>query len=438
MASSRRRRRRRRSSERRSSELSGASPFEWIKLRKIHDPEENKYPVDYDHVRNIAASYPLVGFLHPIVVQRVYFERDGKTLSRFVVVAGRALLAAAHHLGLEGIWCKVVDGDEAFVNRVRVAENLFRKPLSVLAYHKLLLEWADLTRETRFSGQNETKSMRRGRPRGGDAELARKMPYGGTFHAWKNRLSRARKMAKITPEAEAALIDHELDNNQTVLLDIAEGSGAKAQLKKVAGWVARLAGDEALSGEPKEANEPVSDNPEARTMAALKAPRERRTEDPTSPQHEPTFEELKAAWHKHLREAWKYTPHVEREKFLSMLRRARCRAKTDVASLVRDAFCGRKHVLAQHLFALGKARGIRAKDVRGVLRLNGYKRTRESLGSARRWMYRNPNLDWRDEIPIPEFAEPQHVSGTDPRAGKTSKVIESGADDYFADLDQGS
>ena len=119
-----------------------------IKVNKIVDAGDD---ADFDHYLacEIANSARIVGIIQPIAVRRVQFERDGETRSKIALIAGRHRLAAAGYLGLERIDCVFVESaDDAFVRQVQVAEDLFRKHLTVLRSAELTMEWLALTAPT--------------------------------------------------------------------------------------------------------------------------------------------------------------------------------------------------------------------------------------------------------------------------------------------------
>src|SRR5271169_1844821 len=110
-----------------------------------------------------------------------------------------------------------------------------------------------------------------------------------------------------------------------------------------------------------------------------------------------------------------YTPFGERERFISMLRRARTKARTDSVRFVKELFQGRQNVYAEDLYALAKGRGLSKKTVRMVLNGLGYHRKRSGYGASGRYYYRNTNRDWKEELRV--FSE------SELRAWRESEVV---------------
>jgi ParB-like chromosome segregation protein Spo0J len=204
-----------------------------IRLSKILDPEPDR-ELDWALVFSIAESARTIGFLHPIAVRKVQVERRGKLRTRTVLVAGAHRLMAAHHLSYGRIGCVYIDyNDDTTAQLVQVGEDLFRKHVTVLRHAELVTKWYELVSKDHVYGQVDRKN-KRGRPPGGVLRVARDLPLGTTVEARRKIIQRARKIARIQPEAEQAAIRAGLDDNQRALLAIAAANGRKAQLRKVA------------------------------------------------------------------------------------------------------------------------------------------------------------------------------------------------------------
>jgi len=118
--------------------------YQWIKIKKILLPKSDE-KLDEEIVRGIAESIAVVDLPHPIAVRRVTEKtKDGKTKERIVLVAGAHRLAAMKRLDQEKIPCIFVDGDEAEVQLVRLAEDLWRRTLTVLRRSEMLVEYVKL------------------------------------------------------------------------------------------------------------------------------------------------------------------------------------------------------------------------------------------------------------------------------------------------------
>ena len=199
-----------------------------------------------------------------------------------------------------------------------------------------------------ISGQPGRKS-KRGRPGGGISLIARQVPaIGRTGEARRKIISRFTKIAEISPEAKEAARKARLDNNQGALLKIAKAGGRKAQLRKVAELAQRsqklkpgFGSTQARKAPPLQPSAPVA----AHSATAKKTAA-------TSPGRETTLDEMEAFWNREGRKLWAYLPFRDRERFIEMLRRARCRAQVDVVAFLRDVFRGRHEVAKHDLYAL--------------------------------------------------------------------------------------
>lgn len=357
-----------------------------VRVSKIFDPVRDR-ELDYDLVCAIAESAKNIGFLHPIAVRLVKFKRGSKVRTKTVLVAGAYRLEAAHYLHHERIECKYVDGNESFVQLVQISEDLFRKHLTVLRRSELLAKWYELVSKDDFSGQVGQKS-KRGRPPGGVSKAARALPIGRSVQARRKQIQRAQKIARLQPQAKKAAISAGLADNQQVLLEIAKAHGGKAQLKKVA-----LLAPPSKDQQDKSVELGADSNAKANESG-------RRGKHSKRPEHpETTFEQLEKLWQNELREPWMYAPFGVRVQFFGMLRRARCKAHTDVVQFVRDAFQGRGIVYTRDLYALAKGRGLSKKEVVRALKALCYHRKRSGYGARGRWYYLNKNLDWKEELP---------------------------------------
>ena len=116
--------------------------FRLLSIDKIVDPHEGE--TDYDQAYGIAESAAKLGIINPIAVRKVEFERNGKLRHKYEVIAGSNRLCAAQLLGDKFIYCAVVErSDDAFVKQIRLAENLFRKHLTVLQHAEMLTDWVE-------------------------------------------------------------------------------------------------------------------------------------------------------------------------------------------------------------------------------------------------------------------------------------------------------
>ena len=274
-------------------------------------------------------------------------------------------------------------------------------------------------------GQVDRKN-KRGRPPSGTSRIARDLLLGTSVEARRKIIQRAKRIARIKPEAKQAAIDAALDNNQRALLAIAAKSGRKAQLRKIAKLTKSSDDpqDKDNAAEPDaDGGEEVDESESQRKVPKLTSSSDDQqdvgnavqshaegSEEADEPKSEPnpnrakpvhaetTFEQLEERWIKELRELWMYAPNEVRERFIAMLRRARSKAHTDYLQFVRDVFQWREKVYAKDLYALAKRRGLSKKSVRMVLNGLCYPRKRSGYGSSGRYYYRNRNVNWKEEL----------------------------------------
>jgi ParB family transcriptional regulator, chromosome partitioning protein len=358
-----------------------------VRVRDIIDPKPDR-ELDHDQVCAIAESAKIIGFLHPIAVLRVQVKKGSKVRWKTVLIAGALRLEAAKFLQHERIDCIYVDGDETFVQLVQIGEDLFRKHITVLYRSELLAKWYDLVSQD-FSGHVGRKS-KLGRPPGGVSKAARNLPIGRSEEARRKIILRGRKIARLRPQAKQAVIGAGLDDNQQALLKIAKCQGRKAQLKKVA-----LLAQSSKDQRDKDAKLAPDDKDTGGEAAAEKS-RKGRDHGTNTNHSETNFEQLEEFWQKEGRKLWMYAPFSEREKFHEMLRRARCKARTDVVKFVLDVFEGRGEVFAKNLYDLAKRRGLTPKSVRAVLKQRCIRRSRSRHDPRVRYL--NPNKNWKNEL----------------------------------------
>jgi len=178
----------------------------------------------------------------PITVRSVSDADDSTT----VLVCGLHRIAAANSLGWTHIRAEFMAGDEKDARRWELAENLHHAHYqTALERDKQVAEFVQLTETLVISGQKVRKP---GRPKGGIAEAARRLPMKGkTEHARRKSVERSIKAASVSPEAEAAAKAAGLDERQSAMLEIAKAKTPDAQIAKVHAIVARKAGSRAKS-----------------------------------------------------------------------------------------------------------------------------------------------------------------------------------------------
>jgi ParB-like chromosome segregation protein Spo0J len=401
-------------------------------------------------VTDIAESVLVSDLFHPIAVRRITVTlEDGTILEKILLVAGAHRLEAIKRLGRESVPCFFVVGDDSDAHLVRLGEDLWRKNLPVLRHAEKLVEYLTLaSAKFDISGQVGQKSQF-GRPPGGIALAARKLPQlGRSVEARRKIIARATKISQITPEAKKAAMEAHLENNQDALLNIAEVSGYKAQIRLVAELAERA---KSLSA-PLNSNNKGSavDGGASTESAAANLPAKARAdgsdtiaddtdevETDTLPpvQKTTTFQEMEALWKPECRASWAYLPSRERERFMEMLRRARRRAPSDVVNFLKDVFQGRREVKSRDLFGFATAHGFGESTIRKALKALGYRPGSRSRNRDANWI--NPDRAWEKYFPAVSEAELNEAGAAranpaniaNPRDGSDETMA-----DYFADV----
>ena len=189
-----------------------------------------------EKVAELAESMKTLSQKTAITVRPVAGPDDGKC----VLVAGLHRIKAAESLGWTHIRAEFMTGDETDARLWEIAENLHRAELTALEHDEQVAEWVRLTEARRVvSGQIVHKP---GRPKGGIAEAARRLPVTGkTQHARRKTVERSIKVASVSPEAKAAAKEAGLDDHRSAMLEIAKQKTPEAQIQKVHQIVARKA-----------------------------------------------------------------------------------------------------------------------------------------------------------------------------------------------------
>ena len=152
-----------------------------------------------------------------------------------VLVAGGHRIAAYHLLGLSEIEARFIPRGRLNRNLAMLSENLDRSDLTVLECAAHTMEYVHVLKSKDKAVAGSKKSGKKGRPRGGDAKLARDIPIQGrTADARRKTLARHRKIAGITEAAKKAAVDAGLSDNLSALLEIANALDEKSQLVLVA------------------------------------------------------------------------------------------------------------------------------------------------------------------------------------------------------------
>lgn len=182
-----------------------------IRIRQI-EIGINRRSVDPVNVRALAESMAKIGLRTPVTVR----ERKGK----FILVTGLHRLRAAKLLKWSKIDAFILTGRKTDARLWEYSENLHRAELTVLERADLIDEWRKLIRK---------RAAQVGRPGGeqpkeaGIAKTAKRLGFS------RAEVSRAHKIAAISPKVKAAVEKAGLANNQTRLLAIANGKTPEAQ-----------------------------------------------------------------------------------------------------------------------------------------------------------------------------------------------------------------
>jgi ParB-like chromosome segregation protein Spo0J len=381
-----------------------ASKYVWVRANKILVPKSDD-ELDDLVVSEIAESIKVCGLVHPIAVRRVTEEdEDGGVNCKIVLVFGAHRLQAMKYLGQKSVPCVFVECDERQAQLVRLGENLWRKTFTVLQRAEMTVEYLHLASAKLYiSGQPGQKS-KRGRPAGGISLAARELPtIGRSVEARRKIIGRFTKIAAISPEAKEAAKKARLDNNQGALLKIAKAGTRKAQVRKVAELAQRSQslklrfGSAHANAGGRTCKAPPLQPGIQPTAISAKSATTKKT--PTSsPGQETTLDEMEAFWKRKGRKLWAYLPFRDRERFIEMLRRARCKAQVDVVAFVRDAFRGRAEIEQRDLYAFAATRGLAKGVVRNTIKALGYPAKRKGWGSGAVWYFRNIDRDWKEQL----------------------------------------
>jgi hypothetical protein len=242
------------------------------------------------------------------------------------------------------------------------------------------------------SGQLVRKSTV-GRPFGGDAEFARHLPevVGRTEEARRKAIERARKIAKIYPEAKKIIRRGALADNQALLLKIAKKSGWKAQKKCAEVMLALVAAQSStkhsLANKSKD-DGAVSSGDEHLAFGEPDA-------EPALKGKTTTYEALEKFWRKKGAKLWAYTPIATRNRFYEMLKKCRCNSPVDAKALVDSVFCGRGRVYCRELYGYATSHGVAKPAIRKVLKKRKYKLKKPS---GQLHYYVNKDPDWKDRL----------------------------------------
>lgn len=401
-----------------------------IKVKHIQSrPEQAK--TDEDVVSSIAESFIVTGQIHPLIVRR--------SGSKYELIWGADVLAAAQVVGLKRIECRLFAGSDDEARLIQIAESLFRRELTALEKAEHWKEWAETVLRTKGldSGQPVAK---KGRPEGDLRKAARLLPaYGRTAEARKKMLARACKIARLPSDVKTAIKDAGLDDNQSVLLAIASAGDAEAQHRKLDQLLKeRAEGAEVQSPPLQPAESPTTSDDDEDTDPGAQKDRAGKDDDDygeemgddggqwekvrkngdedRSEVHvaipETDFRQLRKFWKgQGWIQLWAHTPMTVRKEFVDWLNGRPCRAHSDVERYVRDVFAGRKEIDIGDLRAHSASKGLSWKTLLKYFKANGYRR--KKFGSDPRapqvYQNRDPNFSGYSSITDKELKAPRNA-----------------------------
>ncbi len=373
------------------------NPRKFIAVDKILIPKDKNDDRDDTLISELAELFILCGQLEPILVQRLRRPEHGK---KYALIAGAHRLDGLKYNGVEKADCIVFEGNELQTRLAAVAENLWRRKLTVLKRSELYAEYFQIMRQ-KVSGQVVRKP---GRPTGGIAAVARALPtIARSEEARRKILSRALKIAALSPEAKLKAREAGFDDNEHALLEIAKTNNPKIQLKKVSELEQNikkpnLGGGRVATSAVKSSNltlqSPMLPNGGKNHQNPAQTP-----VNASKPHQETSLEQLESIWKEHGQKLWENTPFETRKGFIDQLRRAKCKAKIDVCDFIKDVFYGRSKIQKKQLFALASKRGVSKTALTSTLKDLGFKSTKVGRGHYAPWYFTNPDRNAESQLP---------------------------------------
>jgi hypothetical protein len=405
-----------------------------VRLSKIETDDD--FSINKKNVANIAESIGAHGLLNPVIVRPI-FEKKAKhrRLKKAVLISGADRVAAAKLAKLERIQCFYFKGDEIDSQLIKISENLWRKEFTVLRRAEMLAEWLTIASAKVNSSGQPVRKRKPGRPPAGIAMAARKLPVlGRSPDARRKIVDRAVKIAFLPSEVKAAVKGANLDNNQQALLAICKQPNVKAQLSAISD----------LAQSVSASNSQLSGNSESTTLNGLSKRRkthrsdsdteETDSERKPSPQ-ETTFDQMKKFWRPKGAKLWTRAPADVRNRFIEMLKGARCTATPDVAAFLKRAFQGRRRLAKSDLYGLARCSGLNKPSVQKAAKQLGYRSKRVGKHSAAVWYFVNADSDWKERVPAVSESELK-AARAEAETQITPKVLNwpDRDDTYYSDL----
>ena len=179
-----------------------------------------------EKVRAIAASMDRIGLQSPLTVQ---IQKK-----RVFLVTGWHRLAAAKQLGWSSIPCVVLIREKTETSIWQIAENLCRAELTVLERAEYIDELRILVRKLIEEEEGQVAPPGGRQPKEFGIKKTAK-----ALGLTKEEVRRSKAIAGIVPSAKAKVRKLGLDDNQRALLEIAQASTPKAQLRAVKNIIKR-------------------------------------------------------------------------------------------------------------------------------------------------------------------------------------------------------
>ena len=216
-------------------------------------------------------------------------------------------------------------------------------------------------------GQNVQKQ---GRPLSDAGKAAEQLPIKAkTIEGRKKKVERAIQISEgIWLQNKQLIKEKHLDNNQSVLLEIASEPDVYGQFKIIQRLARRRTTPRTALKERMQETMPVAEQAQ--------------------------YEELLAAWDASpkFRTACRRATKEHRERFINEVMRGSSGFDLDEAvDLIKRAFSGRRKLLVRDLHRLGARYGFHKKTIQEVIRYLGYKKKRLSRDRNEPWSYMNTN-----------------------------------------------
>ncbi len=237
--------------------------------------KDNRQTLNQNKVDRLAESMTEIGLRTPITVREV----KGK----LILITGQHRLEAAKNLGWSHIDAFIFEGDQTDARLWELAENLFRKDLTVLERADSINEWLKLVTEKRKAGQLAQPGGEQPHDKG-ISGAAREL------NITREEVRRAAKIAGISSKAKEKARQAGLADNQFALMRIAKEPTPEAQVAQVEEIAARRAVPRSNSRKP---GITAATNPQSQDVLAA------RQNETMTAEHEAELASLRTSWRVH-------------------------------------------------------------------------------------------------------------------------------------------